>query len=237
MEQEQRWLPELSARLPLPIPVPVRIGRPGCGYPWPWSLVPWLPGESALVAPAEPTLMAVDLGQFLSRLHQPAPEDAPLNPWRGIPLATRDQAFRTHLQQLGGLETRMPYFASGIVRFRRRHGRGHRYGSMEISTRAICSYGGPPLGCNRLWRSCCGRSGNRSRCDVDVAAGGSATGVPESARGPFNTCDEDTQIRALGWALALGLSWLSNSGDDETMRVIACATIGAALIPVGSRVL
>ena len=54
IEQEQRWLPELSARLPVPIPVPVRIGRPGCGYPWCWSVVPWLPGESALLAPSDP---------------------------------------------------------------------------------------------------------------------------------------------------------------------------------------
>src|SRR3982751_1828055 len=46
IEQEQRWLPALAARLPLPVPVPVRTGRPGCGYPWRWSVVPWLPGDT-----------------------------------------------------------------------------------------------------------------------------------------------------------------------------------------------
>ena len=29
IDQEQRWLPALSSRLPVPIPAPVRIGRPG----------------------------------------------------------------------------------------------------------------------------------------------------------------------------------------------------------------
>src|SRR5262249_44638323 len=28
IKHEQRWLPELAARLPLPVPVPVRVGRP-----------------------------------------------------------------------------------------------------------------------------------------------------------------------------------------------------------------
>src|SRR3954447_9046210 len=37
IEQEQRWLPDLAARLPLPVPVPLRSGRPGLGFPWSWS--------------------------------------------------------------------------------------------------------------------------------------------------------------------------------------------------------
>ena len=73
---EQRWLPLLAARLPLPIPVPVRTGHPGCGFPWSWSVVPWLDGTSAAVVPLpDPAANAVDLGQFLRALHQPAPAE------------------------------------------------------------------------------------------------------------------------------------------------------------------
>jgi len=87
IEHEQRWLPQLSSRLPLPVPVPLRVGRPGCGFPWPWSVVPWFPGESALLAePQDSAATAVTLGRFLRALHQPAPKDAPHNPWRGVPL-------------------------------------------------------------------------------------------------------------------------------------------------------
>jgi aminoglycoside phosphotransferase (APT) family kinase protein len=81
IEHEQRWLPRLSPRLPLPVPVPLRVGRPGSGFPWSWSVVPWLAGESALVAPPQdPAPIAATLAQFLRALHQPAPDDAPHNP-------------------------------------------------------------------------------------------------------------------------------------------------------------
>lgn len=85
---EQRWLPELAPSLPVDIPAPVRVGEPGCGYPWPWSITPWLPG-----APAERAPLYADeaprLGAFLKALHRPAPKDAPVNPYRSIPLAQR----------------------------------------------------------------------------------------------------------------------------------------------------
>src|ERR1700754_4501852 len=44
---EQRWLPQVAARLvPLPfkIPVPARVGVPQGWYPWHWSVVPWIDG-------------------------------------------------------------------------------------------------------------------------------------------------------------------------------------------------
>ena len=174
--------------------------------------------------------MAVDLGRFLSRLHQPAPEDAPLNPWRGIPLAARDQTFRKHLRQLGGLVEQ-----NAVLR---------------LWDRALSTppWPGPPL-----WIHGDLHPGNllvaRGRLSAvidfgDLAAGDPATDLAvmwmllpaearpaflSSARGPFNPCDEHTQIRARGWALALGLSWLSNSRNDEAMRAMACAAIGAAL--------
>ena len=107
IEHEQRWLPLLAPRLPLPIPVPVRLGQPGCGFPWSWSVVRWFTGQSAALAPLEdPSATAVVLGRFLGALHQPAPADAPRNPWRGIPLAGRAEAMRTHLQRVDGVVDR-----------------------------------------------------------------------------------------------------------------------------------
>ena len=85
---EQRWLPGLAGRLPVAIPAPVRVGRPGCGYPWPWSVTPWLPGAPAERAPLS-AAAALRLGAFLKALHRPAPDDAPFNPYRSIPLAER----------------------------------------------------------------------------------------------------------------------------------------------------
>jgi len=50
-----------------------------------------------------------------------------------------------------------------------------------------------------------------------------------SARDAFNAIDDGTWMRARGWALALGLSYLANSRDDVAMSALGRATIDAAL--------
>ena len=93
---EQKWLPTFAAALPLPTPVPLRIGRPGSGFPWHWSVVPWFPGTASdLSAPDrnQPERLAA----FFRALHVPAPENAPVNPYRGVPLN----------QRIAGAEERM----------------------------------------------------------------------------------------------------------------------------------
>lgn len=100
---EQRWLPELAARLPLPVPAPVRVGRPDRDYPWPWSVVPWFPGtpgDRAVLT--EPGDAAGRLGHFLGALHQEAPPDAPHNPYRSVPLSARAETFERQVAASGG---------------------------------------------------------------------------------------------------------------------------------------
>ena len=50
-----------------------------------------------------------------------------------------------------------------------------------------------------------------------------------SARGEFDPLDNNTLMRARGWALALGLAYLANSRDDEQMGALGRATIDAVL--------
>lgn len=97
---EQQYLPLLAKRLPLPTPVPVRCGRPGAGFPWHWSLVPWLPGTTADLDPLQDSSAEV-LANCLATLHRLA-EKAPLNPVRGVPLASRAEAANKYLQSLPG---------------------------------------------------------------------------------------------------------------------------------------
>jgi aminoglycoside phosphotransferase (APT) family kinase protein len=88
IEHEQRWLPQLAPLLPIAVPAPVRVGQPAENYPARWSIVPWLRGRSADVS--EPGLhQAERLAAFLCALHRPAPADAPVNPYRGVPLRER----------------------------------------------------------------------------------------------------------------------------------------------------
>jgi aminoglycoside phosphotransferase (APT) family kinase protein len=98
---EQRWLPVLAPRIQLPIPYPERTGLPAHGYPFSWSVVPYLPGDPAADADSLDLAGAADsVGGFLGSLHDPAPPDAPANPFRGVPLADRAGALAVNLRLL-----------------------------------------------------------------------------------------------------------------------------------------
>jgi len=96
---EQTWLPKLAGNLTLPVPVPLRIGMPGCDYPCRWSVVRWLLGVSA--DKEEPLASQAGVfGAFLRSLHVPAPDDAPINPYRAVPLCERVALFEAKRQRL-----------------------------------------------------------------------------------------------------------------------------------------
>jgi aminoglycoside phosphotransferase (APT) family kinase protein len=99
LANEQRWLITLSDRLPLQIPVPIRVGQPGFGFPWRWSVVPWLAGDTAEVAPVIAS-EGPRLGAFLRALHGPAPSDAPRNFDRVAPLASRAASIGERMRHL-----------------------------------------------------------------------------------------------------------------------------------------
>jgi aminoglycoside phosphotransferase (APT) family kinase protein len=89
LQKEYRWVPGLAARLPLPVPVPVRAGQPSARFPRFWTIVAWVPGQPADLAPiSQGPRSAARLAGFLTALHQEAPSDAPANPDRGVPLET-----------------------------------------------------------------------------------------------------------------------------------------------------
>ena len=103
VDNEHRWLPVLAPLLPIPIPVPVFAGAPSALFDRPWSIVPWFEGrplgeQAVAELPANVgDRLAVDLTDFLHRLHRPAPADAPSNRYRGCPLATRAELTVAHL--------------------------------------------------------------------------------------------------------------------------------------------
>lgn len=212
VEHEQRWLPTLATRLPLPIPAPLRAGRPGAGYPWSWSVCPWLPGViAARTAPADPFEAARTLGGFLAALHHPAPSDAPANPYRGVPLAERDDVTRERVQQLADLVDAPAVLA--------------RWSDLASSP----TWDAPPL-----WLH-----GDLHPANVlvddgrvsavidfgDITAGDPATDLavawmlfPSEARPTFRAAagdiDDDTWARACAWALSLALAYLASSADN-----------------------
>jgi aminoglycoside phosphotransferase (APT) family kinase protein len=226
IEHEQRWLPGLSRRLPVPVPVPVRVGVPSRTFGWPWSVVRWLPGQS-LLETASPELAATgaELERFLRALHQPAPLDAPRNPWRGVPLDARTAALHEHLEQLDGIVDRAAV--------------------LSVWDRALSAppWPGPPL-----WLHGDLHPGNLLINDGhlsgvidfgDLTSGDPATDfavhwmLPRMMRLNFEVWAGDRpealRMRARGWALALGVAYLAHSRDDTAMASLGGRTIRAAL--------
>jgi aminoglycoside phosphotransferase (APT) family kinase protein len=96
---EQTWLPQLAPQLPLSVPTPLYVGQPNQSYPWRWSIVPWLLGQPADLS--EPDLtQIVPFISFLQALHIAAPIDAPVNPYRGVPLVQRAAAVEERMARL-----------------------------------------------------------------------------------------------------------------------------------------
>jgi len=233
VDQELRWLPALAPDLPLPVPVPVRRGEPGHGFPWTWSICRWVVGETALHhPPAGAETTATILGRFVAVLHQPAPSDAPVNPFRGIPLAERAPMVEEHLDELA--------LDDHIVDIR---------GIWEIAL-AEAPWAGAPC-----WLHGDLHPGNlvmRSGRLVgivdfgDLTAGDPATDLavawmlfPPEVRPVFRAAagdiDDATWGRARGWALALAVSVLSHSADDPHMARLGRRTLDAVLTDAGSR--
>lgn len=95
VENEVRWMPEFTARLSVPIPTPVAVGRPGPRFPRSWTIVPWFPGTVAdAMPPADRSVFAEQLAEAVLALAIPAPEAAPRNALRGVPMAENDESVR-----------------------------------------------------------------------------------------------------------------------------------------------
>lgn len=225
VSNEARWLPELAPLLPLPIPDPVFVGQPGSGYPWRWTIVPWIPGESAATAVMDYRFCAPALADFLKCLHIPAPDNAPANPFRGTPLAARDDSVRRWIDQLSGtidrqgVESRwdaaleMPSFPEAP---RWIHGDLHAHNLLILE--------GKPSGVIDFGDVC----GGDPATDLAIAW----TLFPRTERSLFQETyggDRETWHRAHGWALLFSLAYLANSADNPTMYAIGVSSMGRVL--------
>jgi aminoglycoside phosphotransferase (APT) family kinase protein len=227
---EQRWLPVLAPRLPLAVPAPVRIGRPAeaDGYPWPWSIVPFLSGEvAASTPPADPGQAAISLGAFLRALHTPAPEDAPANPVRGVPLAGRSAIVAENIAILGD------HIPARAVN--------------DLWTRAKST---PPWDGPKLWLH-----GDLHTANIlvhqgelsavidfgDITSGDPATDLSVAWMlfpgadyrdifwAAYGQADHNTKARAVGWALSLALVFQAHSADNPLIAGIGHRTLSAVL--------
>jgi aminoglycoside phosphotransferase (APT) family kinase protein len=226
VRHELRWLPLLARLLPLPVPVPLRAGVATSAYPFDWSVCAWIDGVSALVTPPDDLHAAAHaLGAFLAAMHQPAPADAPFNPYRGIPLAGRVEAMGVNLARLGAMVD------SDAVR------------AAFADALAV-----PPWSPAPVWLHGDVHPGNLLVRDGalagvidfgDICAGDPASDFavawmmfPPAVRPVFGDAagvDDETWARARGWALALGVAIMANSSDNPPYAMLGRRTLDAVL--------
>ena len=190
----------------------------------------WFAGQTAAVVDTlDLARLALDLGDFLGALHQPAPAGAPANPWR----ASLQARAAITLQYLERVE---PLVDGGAV--------------LELWEHALATpaWAGPPL-----WLHGDLHPGNLLIQDGRLAAvidfGDMTSGDPaidlsagwglfpaslratfrRAARHASNPIDDHTWMRARAWALTLGLAYLANSKDDAAFSAVGLRYIDMAL--------
>ena len=239
IKNEQRWLPELALLLPLPIPCPERIGVPACGYPYPWSVVPYLPGVPAARAGSfDPAAAAAAVGGFLGARHVPAPADAPANPVRGVPLASRADSFAANLALIGGQAGWDHLDRDAVLR-------------VWNAALAAPGYDGPPV-----WLHGDLHPGNVLVSDGqvsgvidfgDITAGDPACDLSvawmllppgchdgfwsayQAAGGAGGRAGDALRARARGWALNFAIMFLAHSEDNPVLQQVGRRTLRIVL--------
>ena len=226
IEQEQRWVPAIAARVSIPVPSPVRVGVASDAFPSPWTITPWFEGTIASETPfAQHDSLATDLANFVRELHTPAPAGAPRNPFRGVPLAEREPAMRDRLES----------------------GRVPQPGEVEAAWRH--ALGANPWSSDPVWlhgdlhpANILTRDGRLAAVlDFgDLTSGDPATDLATAwltfdpdGRARFRAAldyDDDTWQRASGWALVLAGAFLANSADSPAMLAIGTHGIEQVLL-------
>ena len=221
IEHEQRCLPPLAAALPLPTPVPVRTGTPEDElFPWAWSVLPWMEGTVASAVDATTIDGAAEtLAGFLTALHRPAPDDAPSNPVRGVPLATARERVAARLVSIGRADLTATWHA--LV------------DTPAWDAPAVWLHGDLHPG-NLLV------DGGRLVAVIDfgdITAGDPATDLvsawmwlDDRQRVVLHdtlAVDEHTRRRGAGWALAISTAVLAGGGDPH---LVAAAKRGVAAV-------
>jgi aminoglycoside phosphotransferase (APT) family kinase protein len=100
--KEQKWLPVFAPQLPLAVPLPIATGDPEESFPYPWSIVQWVPGETAtLDGLDDPVQAALDLAAFVTALQGVDPTGGPEHR-RGCPVRLQEGGVRHGVAGLRG---------------------------------------------------------------------------------------------------------------------------------------
>lgn len=100
LQNEYSWIPDATNTLVecgFAVPLPRFRGEPTEGFPRPWLVSDHVPGEPLFRMPrGQRGRAARDIAVALAAMHQPAPPDAPHNPFRNVTLEEKTTAFASY---------------------------------------------------------------------------------------------------------------------------------------------
>ncbi|WZO32643.1 phosphotransferase [Microbacterium sp. LWS13-1.2] len=194
---------------------------------------PWIHGERALdESPAARGSWAATLAHALDALHADAPEDHPVNPFRGIPLAMRSEAVAARLQHLREAGTLDAASTEGLREVWRAgvsaapwdrppvwiHGDMHP-GNLVVHNGAlagIIDFGDVTAG--------------DPAYDLAIAwLAFDARGRAAFVTATDSRYDADAWIRARAWAAAVALMLVAHSDDNPDYLALGWAAVDAVL--------
>jgi aminoglycoside phosphotransferase (APT) family kinase protein len=223
IRHEQKWLSTIADRVPIAVPSPLHIGVPCSRYPWFWSIVPWIRGEPADVTPPKPG-EAPRFASFLRALHVKAPDNAPLNPWRGVPLSKRAASLEERFQRLA---TRNVHISPRIAHIWQsallaRDGAFPTWIHGDLHARNVLVEDGAITGIID-WGDMCSGDGATDLAAVWMLFSERAS--RERALLGYGA-DADTVLRAKGWAVFFAVLLLDTGVEDHSRH----AAIGHAAL-------
>jgi len=233
VRNEQRWLAQLSALVPVPTPVPIAVGMPDAGYPWAWSIIPWFDGVPAdAVGQVSRDLCARELGEAIAALHVAAPDDAPVNPYRGVPLRDRDARVRQRVAEFGVTADGALEVWDAALDARPPAGRSWTHGDLHPANVLLRGDGSDGRIAALI------DFGDLSGGDPAVDLAAAWLFFSPAGRARFREAadrardyDADAWLRARGWAISISLGLLSDSDGSSRMTALGRAGLAAAILP------
>jgi aminoglycoside phosphotransferase (APT) family kinase protein len=226
---EQRWLPIIGPSLPLPVPIPIRVGRPTPYFPWAWSVLPWFAG--APIGPSadlDGAQAAQHMGHFLAALHRPAPDSAPVNTSRGVPLADRHQMT---MDRIDGLEDRAER-AKLRTRWRRYVELPHWNGPpmwlhADLHPMNVLQHQGLISAVIDFGDITSGDPATDLAIAYSILEPEHRPALRQAADSPTRPIDDAMWLRAEGWAMSVGLAIIMSSADSPPMYQVGLRMIGS----------
>lgn len=205
--KEQEWLPKLKDHLSIPISSPIKMGIPSQDYPLPFSIYAWIEGKSINTITMDDSnqeSLAQDLGLFLKELQSIDISGDCINDlspglhnwWRGDHVSVYDEQAREQIKKLGDVidpDLALPLWEKAIGTTWSKspvwiHG-DMAVGNILVKNKklsGIIDFGSMGVG--------------DPACDLVIAW----TYLKSTSREIFKQTlglDEDTWLRAKGWAL------------------------------------